>query len=105
MTRTDAIARINSSLASGRTMSLEDAEAITKAFLEERILVTATIRNHLAHYPGSKPPKRRLKLTVDPVTNTAYVILQDFDSDEPRIHFVSHKGASLKGLDPKSGEW
>ena len=76
-----------------------------KVIDEKRALVYAAIRQKIAYSPRSKPPHRRLKLTVYPVTKTPFLVLYDFDDIELRVHFVFLKGASFRGLDPKSAEW
>lgn len=72
---------------------------------EKRRKVYSTIRSYLAHYPKTKRPHKRLNLIVYPITDTPFVVLYDFDDAELRVHFVFHRRASLKGLDPKSAEW
>jgi hypothetical protein len=72
---------------------------------EKRDFVYRTINQFLAVHPGAKRPNRRLRLHVYWISKTPFVVLYDFDDDELRMHFVVHKGASLKALDPKSAEW
>jgi plasmid stabilization system protein ParE len=67
--------------------------------------VYSTIRSHLAHHPRTKKPHSRLGLVVYPVTDTPFVVLYDFDDAELRIHFVFHRHADLRDLDPKSVGW
>jgi plasmid stabilization system protein ParE len=72
---------------------------------EKRDLVYRTINQFLAEHPGAKRPNRHLRLHVYLISKTPFVVLYDFDDDELRLHFVFHKSASLKSLDPKSAEW
>ncbi len=73
--------------------------------LSKRDLVYDMVENHIVSYPGGKRPDRRLRLVVYPITDTPFVVLYDFDDAELRVHFVFHKSASLRGLDPKSAQW
>jgi hypothetical protein len=72
---------------------------------EKRTLVYAAIREKLALTPRLKRPHKRLKLTVYLVSKTPFMVLYDFDDAELRVHFAFQKGASFRGLDPKSAEW
>ncbi len=76
-----------------------------KVALEKRELLQQTIDVHLARHPRVKRPRRRLRLVVYPVTDTPFVVLYDYDDIELRVHFVLHRRASLRHLDPTSAEW
>ena len=72
---------------------------------EKKALVFATIRGHLADFPASKARDPKLALHVYPVKNTPFVLLYDFDDSELRIHFVLHRRADLRHIDPADAEW
>ena len=72
---------------------------------EKRAAIHACVNDYLAVFPRTKRRHRRLKLTVYHVTDTPFVLLCDFDDVELRVHFIFHKSASLKGLNPKSAIW
>jgi ParE toxin of type II toxin-antitoxin system, parDE len=67
--------------------------------------VYATINNHLAFFPATKRPDRKLGLHLYPVTKTPFVLAYDFDDDELRIHFVLHSSADRRLVDPSDVEW
>jgi plasmid stabilization system protein ParE len=64
-----------------------------------------TINNHLAVFPATKRPDKRLKLHLYPVTKTPFVIAYDFDDDELRVHFVLHASADRRLIDPGDVDW
>ncbi len=72
---------------------------------EKSDTVYRVIHDFIAVYPSAKRPNRRLRLHVYPISKTPFVVLYDFDKTELRVHFIFHKSASLRKLDPKSVEW
>jgi plasmid stabilization system protein ParE len=64
-----------------------------------------TIHNHLAWFPATKRPDRRLKLHLYLVTKTPFVLVYDFDDDELRIHFILHASADRRLVDPNDIKW
>ena len=72
---------------------------------EKRDRVYATIEHFLAAHPAIKQPHPRLGLCVYPIIRTPFVVLYDFDDAELRVHFIFHRHADLRDLDPTSAEW
>lgn len=72
---------------------------------EKRRKVYSTIRTFLARHPNTKRPQRRLRLVDYPIDDTPFMVLYDFDDAQLRVHFVFHRRASLRNLDPRSAEW
>ena len=72
---------------------------------EKRDRLYDTVQDFLAVHPRAKKPHRRLKLRVYPIADTPFMVLYDFDDAELRVHFVLHRGAYLRDLDPASAEW
>jgi plasmid stabilization system protein ParE len=64
-----------------------------------------TVRQHLAFFPGTGKRDRRLGLRSHAVSRTPFVVLYDFDDEELRLHFVVHKRADRRRLDPGDVEW
>jgi hypothetical protein len=64
-----------------------------------------TIDNHLVHFPRTAKFDSRLGLYVYSVSQTPFVVLYDFDDDEPRVHFVLHARADRRRIDPASVIW
>jgi plasmid stabilization system protein ParE len=77
----------------------EDVVAAVKKCIEK------TIRVFLAAFPEAKAADVATQLRRHPVSRTPFILLYDFTDTELRIHFVFHKRASLKNLDPKSATW
>ena len=77
----------------------------SRVVAEKRDLVYDTLDTYLAVHPRIKKANRRLRLRVYPITDTPFMVLYDFDDTELRLHFVFHRSASLRNLDPKSAEW
>jgi len=67
--------------------------------------VFATIEGLLAQTPAAKHPHPTLGLVVYPITDTPFIVLDDFTETELRVHFDFHKSASLDELDPGSAAW
>ncbi len=72
---------------------------------EKRFKVYQTLHTLLALHPRTKRPHRRLGLVVYPITGTPFVLLYDYDDTGLRVHFMLHRRASLRDLDPTSAEW
>ena len=72
---------------------------------EKRDRLYDPVQDFLAVHPRAKKPHRRLKLRVYPIADTPFMVLYDFDDAELRVHFVLHRGAYLRDLDPASAEW
>jgi plasmid stabilization system protein ParE len=72
---------------------------------EKRDRVYDTIDNFLTEFPAVKKPHPDLGLVVYPISQTPFVVLYDFDDSELRVHFIFHKHADLRQLDPTSVEW
>jgi plasmid stabilization system protein ParE len=72
---------------------------------EKRDRVYATIAHVLAAFPAIKRPHPDLGLCVYPIARTPFVMLYDFDDTELRVHFIFHRHADLRDLDPGSVEW
>jgi hypothetical protein len=76
-----------------------------RVVLEKRTIVYDTIDDHLAHFPGTGISDRRLSLMSYAISRTPFVVLYDFDDEELRLHFVVHKRADRRRLDPGDVEW
>ena len=72
---------------------------------QKKEIVYATIEGFLARHPNAKRPDREHGLCAHPISKTPFVVLHDFDSAELRVHFIFHKHADLRDLDPLSAEW
>ena len=72
---------------------------------EKRDRVYDTIERFLAVHPAAKTPHPALGLRVYPIARTPFVVLYDFDDAELRVHFIFHRHADLRDLDPASAEW
>jgi plasmid stabilization system protein ParE len=72
---------------------------------EKRDRVYAVIERFLAAHPAIKRPHPVLGLCVYPIIRTPFVVLYDFDDVELRVHFIFHRHADLRQLDPTSVEW
>jgi plasmid stabilization system protein ParE len=72
---------------------------------EKRDRVYATIEHVLAAFPAIKRPHPNLGLCVYPIARTAFVVLCNFDDSELRVHFIFHRHADLRDLDPTSIQW
>lgn len=86
---------------------LDYGEAVFGSIVTEakKRAVYDTVEHVLARFPGAKRGDPNLGLTVYPITATPFVVLYDFDENELRIHFIFHRRASLKDIDPGSAEW
>ena len=67
--------------------------------------VERTLEHFLAVHPDAKRADPHLGLHVYPISRTPFVVLYDFDDRELRVHFIFHRNADLRDLDPKSAEW
>jgi plasmid stabilization system protein ParE len=72
---------------------------------EKRDRVYATIEHVLAAFPAIKRPHPNLGLCVYPIARTPFVVLYNFDDSELRVHFIFHRHADLRDLDPTSIQW
>jgi plasmid stabilization system protein ParE len=72
---------------------------------EKRDRVYATIEHILAAFPAIKRRHAELGLCVYPIARTPFMVLYDFDDVELRVHFVFHRHADLRDLDPRAAEW
>ncbi len=72
---------------------------------EKRTIVYDTVDDHLMHFPGTGIADKRLRLWSYEVSRTPFVVLYDFDDTELRVHFVVHKRADRRKIDPNSVEW
>ena len=72
---------------------------------EKKKLVYSCIRTFLASHPGTKRKDPRHGLIVYPITDTPFMVLYDFDDAELRVHFIFHRHADLRDLDPSTAEW
>jgi mRNA-degrading endonuclease RelE of RelBE toxin-antitoxin system len=72
---------------------------------EKRTIVYDTIDDHLAHFPGTGIPDKRLDLMSYAISRTPFVVLYDFDDDDLRLHFVVHKRADRRKIDPADIQW
>ena len=72
---------------------------------QKRALVFATIRNHLANFPGTARREQAHGLFVYPIGTTPFVVLFDYDDNELRIHFVVHNRADRSRIDPADIAW
>ena len=72
---------------------------------QKRQLVFAAIRRHIIHFPATRICDSELGLYLYPVTKTPFVIVYDFDDAEVRIHFILHKSADRRSIDPTSATW
>lgn len=76
------------------------------AFVEEkRQLVYGAIRRHIVQFPATRVRDVDLGLYLYPVAKTPFVLVYDFDNAEVRIHFVLHKSADRRRIDPTTAEW
>jgi plasmid stabilization system protein ParE len=100
------VVRSQTSIAQLQTLLDQGAAKFGTAVAAEKLRrLNDTINNHLAWFPATKRPDRRLKLHFYPVTKTPLVVVYDFDDDELRIHFVLHSGADRRLIDPGDIEW
>ena len=72
---------------------------------EKRDRVYDTVEKFLARHPEVKAPHPALGLRAYAISRTPFVVLYDFDEHELRVHFVVHRRASLKDLDPTAVDW
>jgi hypothetical protein len=70
-----------------------------------RAIVKHAIERFLAAYPRAKQEDPELGLCVYPISRTPFVVLYDYDDIELRVHFIFHRRADLRDLDPSSVEW
>ena len=82
-----------------------EAKFGTKVVADKRAGVRHTIERFLAVHPEAKAPHPVLGLRVYPITRTPFVVLYDFDDAELRVHFIFHRHADLRDLDPTTAEW
>ena len=82
-----------------------EAKFGAKVIAEKRARVRRTIERFLAVHPAAKTPHPALGLRVYPIARTPFVVLYDFDDAELRVHFILHRHADLRDLDPASAEW
>ena len=76
-----------------------------KLIANKRDRVYDTLINILAVHPEVKRPHPWLSLCVYPVSGTPFVVIYDFDDRELRVHFIFHRHADLRDLDPASADW
>ena len=85
------------------------AQGLTRysaAFIEQkRQLVYAAIRQHIVRFPATRVRDADLRLYLHSVAKTPFVLVYDFDDTEVRIHFVLHKSADRRRVDPTSVMW
>ena len=72
---------------------------------QKKNAVYTTIERFLARYPNSKQRNPIHGLCAYPISKTPFVVLYDFDDSELRVHFIVHKHADLRDLDPSTVEW
>ena len=72
---------------------------------QKKNIVYTTIEHFLARYPKAKRPDFIHGLCAYPITNTPFVVLYDFDDIELRMHFIFHKKADLRDLNPATVDW
>ncbi len=72
---------------------------------QKKLIVYTTIEQFLARYPNTKRRDPAHGLCVYPISKTPFVVLYDFDDNELRVHFIFHKHADLRELDPLAVEW
>jgi hypothetical protein len=58
---------------------------------EKRTLVYDTIDDHLAHFPATGIPEKKLGLFSYTISKTPFLLLYDFDDNELRLHFIVHQ--------------
>ena len=76
------------------------------AVVEQKFaLIDHTLEVFLARHPKAKRPDHKLGLSVNPVSDSPFIVLNDFTETELRAHFIFHKSASLEGLELNSAEW
>jgi plasmid stabilization system protein ParE len=72
---------------------------------QKKLIVYNTIEQFLARYPKTKRREPAHGLCVYLISKTPFVVLYDFDDSELRVHFIFHKHADLRELDPMTVEW
>jgi plasmid stabilization system protein ParE len=72
---------------------------------DKRKHVYKTIQQFLTVFPDVERPDPHHGLRAYPIHRTPFVVLYDFDEDELRVHFVFHKSADLRKIDPASAQW
>ncbi|HRD74635.1 MAG TPA: hypothetical protein PK264_01655 [Hyphomicrobiaceae bacterium] len=84
---------------------MQGTEASGAAVVEAKLrAIDDMIGQFLVHYPGAKPRHPGLGLVAHPVTGTPFILLDDYDDDELRLHFIVHAHANLDDLDPAATE-
>ena len=72
---------------------------------QKKDIVYTTIERFLARHPNAKRPDPTHGLCAYPISKTPLVVLYDFDDSELRLHFIFHKHADLRDLNPATVEW
>ena len=72
---------------------------------EKLAVLDTTLQNHLAHFPATGIPDKRLGLLSYAIGKTPFLVLYDFDDDELRLHFIVHQRSDRSYIDPKSVDW
>ncbi len=74
---------------------------------QKKNIVYSTIEEFLARYPNAKRRDDDLPygLYAYPISKTPFVVLYDFDDIELRVHFIFHKHADLRDLNPSIIDW
>ena len=72
---------------------------------QKKDIVYTTIERFLARHPNAKRPDPTHGLCAYPISKMPFVVLYDFDDSELRVHFIFHKHADLRDLNPATAEW
>ena len=75
-----------------------------KVSRDKEALVDETV-NYLVEFPRSRVADARTGLCFYPVSRTPFILVYDYDDAELRIHFVLHKRADRRRIDPTDIAW
>lgn len=72
---------------------------------QKKPIVYTIIEQFLARHAKATPSGESHDFCLYRISRTPFVVLYDFDDNELRVHFIFHRRADLRDVDPETVEW